>query len=64
MSATTAPLTFEPLDSAQRFQLAERLADAWLKYAALFGDVPRGTLKQLAALVELAGLGCENRPEV
>lgn len=32
---------------------AARLADAWKRYRDLFGDVPHGTVRQMAALLEL-----------
>jgi hypothetical protein len=33
--------------------LANDLAAAWIRYRSLFGDVPHGTQKQMAALLEL-----------
>lgn len=36
-------------------ELAKRLAKGWLKYTELFGEAPRGTVKQLAAVIELSG---------
>lgn len=42
-----------PIDGVEA--LAHALAAAWFRYRHNFGEVPHGTPKQLAALIELAG---------
>ena len=37
-------------------ELALRLSNAWVKYRAAFGGEPRGTERQMAALLQLAGI--------
>jgi len=37
-----------------REKIGEHLADGWRRYKWLFGIAPRGTLKQMMALIDLS----------
>ena len=47
-----------PISDTERLtaELALRLSNAWVKYRAAFGGEPRGTERQMAALLQLAGI--------
>jgi hypothetical protein len=49
------PASAKPSAAEERLT-GETLAGAWSKYAEFFGEPPHGTVKQMSALLELAGI--------